>query len=167
VFSLEIVCSSKNNIRLNYNMNPQERAINAIRKLKEKKLIISVDIAKKQKLIAEIDAVLANFKKTIEDRMRLKGTMTGGVKLNDLVDKLVESIEEYLSKIDEIDDAKTESDLALATTFADSAADDVNAAIEQLGKEIAVSGGKKRKTRKAKKSRKTKKNIKTKKYRKH
>ncbi len=148
-------------------MNPQERAINAIRKLKEKKLIISVDIAKKQKLIAEIDAVLANFKKTIEDRMRLKGTMTGGVKLNDLVDKLVESIEEYLSKIDEIDDAKTESDLALATTFADSAADDVNAAIEQLGKEIAVSGGKKRKTRKAKKSRKTKKNIKTKKYRKH
>ncbi len=148
-------------------MNPQERAINAIRKLKEKKLIISVDIAKKQKLIAEIDAVLANFKKTIEERMRLKGTLTGGAKLNELVDKLVESIEEYLSKIDEIDDAKTESDLALATTFADSAADDVNAAIEQLGKEISTSGGKKRKTRKAKKSRKTKKNIKTKKYRKH
>lgn len=151
-------------------MNPQERAINAIRQLKEKKLVISVDIAKKQKLISEIDEVLAHFKKTIEDRMRLKGPLSGGAKLNDLVDKLVETVEEYLRKIDELEEAKTQSDIALATTFADSAADDVNTAIEQLGEEIGkftTSGGKKRKTRKAKKSQNVKKNNKSNKYRKH
>ena len=133
-------------------ITPQEKAIEAIRKLKETKFRISADVAKKQRVIAEIDKMLATFKKIVEDRMRLKGTLTGGAKLKDLVDELVKKVETYLDEIDKIDNSNSNSEIELSTTFADSASDDVNIAIEELGKEIAnMSGGKKRKMTKTKK----------------
>jgi len=154
-------------------MNPQEKAIQAIRKLKEKRFLIVADIAKKQRVITEIDAILLNFKNVVESKLRLKGAMSGGVKLEELIVQISDKVEEYIKAIDDMESSTKEDDLALSTTFVDSAADDVNIAIENLGKEIDnMSGGKKRKMKKTKtinkKSKKTKKTKKNnKKSRKH
>ena len=151
-------------------MNPlisQETAVQVIRNLKTKRSVLSADIANKQQIINKIDEILSNIKDVVMERMRLKkkmNPMSGGTKLDELTEKLVESVEEYLKQIENLEGTETASDRRLAEFLTELASGDLNDVIDALGKEInsmeIKTGGKKRKMKKTKKTKKTKKSRK-------